>query len=390
MVITRRQLLRFSLAFLAAVPLVSGARLAFRVARPAWVPAAPPPEVVYWPGAREEGPPLGARASILLEGSTGTVLYARNEHEKRAPASTTKIVTALLAVERGSLDERVRVSSTAAATRGSSANLWAGQELPFLDLLHAMMLPSGNDAAVAVAEHLAGSIPAFARLMNERVRELGARNSLFQNPHGLDAAGHYTSAYDLALITRTAMQYPVFAQIVRTREHQSPSGGWSNTNRLLWSYEGTIGVKTGTTGDAGNCLVAAVNREGLELISVVLGSPNRWSESIRLLEWGFDTFQRLELAGAHETLVEAAAPGIETPISLASPEPVQLLVREDQVSQVRLQVRLAPVTLPVRRFEPMGQVDLFLGDELVRTLPLEAAATVRRPSWWRRLLGSGG
>lgn len=389
MVITRRQLLRSALAVLVAVPAISGARRLLDRTRPTWVPAAPPPEVVYWPGAREEGPRLGARAAILLEVSTGTILYARNEHQRRAPASTTKIITALLAVERGGLDEPVHVSPQAAGTRGSSAHLWAGQELAMLDLLHAMMLPSGNDAAVAVAEHLAGSVPAFARLMNQRVRELGARNSLFQNPHGLDAAGHYTTAYDLALITRTAMEYPVFAQIVSTRKHQSPGGQWSNTNRLLWSYEGTVGVKTGTTSDAGNCLVSAVNRDGLELIGVVLGSPDRWSESVRLLEWGFGTFRRLELAEAHQPLVEAAAPGSESPIPLASPEPVQLLVRHDQVQDVHLRVRLAPVNLPVRRFEPMGQVDLLLGEELVRTLPLEAAASVGRPAWWRRLLGLG-
>ena len=389
MVITRRQLLRSTLAVLMVAPALSGARLLLSRTRPAWVPTPPPPVVVYWPGAREEGPRLGARAAVLLEVSTGTILYARNEHQRRAPASTTKIVTALIAVERGGLDEMVQVSREAAGTRGSSAHLWAGQQLTMLDLLHAMMLPSGNDAAVAVAEHIAGSVPAFARLMNQRVRELGARNSLFQNPHGLDAAGHYTTAYDLALITRTAMQYPVFAQIVSTRVHESPSGRWSNTNRLLWSYEGTVGVKTGTTDDAGHCLVSAVNRDGLELISVILGSPNRWTESIQLLEWGFDTFRRLELADAHQPLVEAAAPGIEIPIPLASPEPVQILVRHDQVQDVHLRVRLAPISLPVRRFQLMGQVDLLLGDELVRTLPLEAAASVGRPAWWRRLLGLG-
>lgn len=389
MVITRRQLLRSALAVLVAAPTVAAARRRLGGNRPAWVPAAPPPEVVYWPGAREEGPRLGARAAILLEVSTGTILYARNEHQRRAPASTTKIVTALLAVERGGLDEPVQVSPQAAGTRGSSAHLRAGQTLSLLDLLHAMMLPSGNDAAVAVAEHLAGSVPAFARLMNQRVRELGARNSLFQNPHGLDAAGHYSTAYDLALITRTAMTYPVFAQIVRTREHRTEGGHWSNTNRLLWSYEGTVGVKTGTTSDAGHCLVSAANRDGLELLSVVLASPDRWSESTRLLEWGFTTFRRLELAQAHEPLVEAAAPGTDEPIPLASPQPVQILVRHDQVHDVHLRIRLAPVTLPVRRFEPLGQVDLLLGDQLVRTLPLEAAASVGRPAWWRRFLGLG-
>ena len=259
------------------------------------------PPLVYVPDS-QKGPPIYAASAILLEATTGTILYAHNEHVRRAPASTTKIMTALIALNRGNLRSLVTVGHRASWTPGSSAGLRAGDRLSLSELLQGLMLVSGNDASVAVAEHIAGSESGFVALMNRQAKEFGALNTNFRNPHGLSALGHYTTAFDLALITRYALQFPQFARLVRTRQEELE---WAegerrdpiaNTNRLLWSFAGADGVKTGTTSDAGHCLVASATRDGRQLIAVVLRSGDRWGDAAALLDYGFEAFRLLTLA----------------------------------------------------------------------------------------------
>src|SRR5690606_33671323 len=175
---------------------------------------------------------------------------------------------------------------------GSSIHLRPGQEMLLADLIHGLLLRSGNDAAIAIAEHIAGTEDDFVHLMNRRARELGAVNTHFRNPHGLDEPDHFSTAFDLAHLARLAMILPTFKEAVGLREYRpaSPVGPWRNTNRLLWGLDGAEGVKTGTTGRAGNCLVAAASRDGMSLISVVLHSRDRWEDSRRALEWAFASF----------------------------------------------------------------------------------------------------
>lgn len=248
--------------------------------------AAPPP------------PQVEAEAAVLLVAKTRTVLFGKKETMYMYPASTTKIMTALVALEAGSPGDRVAVSRLAAACEGTSLELRCGDIIALQDLLYGMLLVSGNDAATAIAEHIAGSVPEFAALMNAKADQVGAKNTHFSNPHGLpDPINHYTTAYDLALITAHGLQNPEFARLVCTPEHtvrfisrgKSRTVTLRNTNLLLKSYRGANGVKTGFTNDAGECLVASARRDGVQLIAVILNSEDRWRDAEKLLDYGFNS-----------------------------------------------------------------------------------------------------
>lgn len=350
-----------------------------------WIPAEPQRQVSI-AADYEQGPHHRSHAAILYERSTGTVLFGKNIHTRRAPASLTKVMTALLAIEVGRMDDVVTVSRKAAGVPGSSARLYTDQRIRMIDLLHGLLLNSGNDAAVAIAEHIAGSEEAFVAMMNERARELGLTNTRFQNPHGLDAPEHYSTAYDLALLTHTAMNHPLFAQVVRTREYVGEHGAFRNTNRLLWSMEGAEGVKTGTTGQAGNCLVAAVSGEGMQLISVVLGSSDRWNDSIRLLQYGFNQFQLLTLVERGSPIARIELPTAMFPVVAVAEKPIAIVVRSDKPADVRFTTFLDALRAPIRSGERLGVLEVSLdAQEQSLTIPLIAKGDVPRRTPIRRL-----
>jgi D-alanyl-D-alanine carboxypeptidase (penicillin-binding protein 5/6) len=238
-------------------------------------------------------PKVEAEAAVLMIAGTQRILYAINPDAIMYPASTTKIITALTALEKGKADSVVTISGSAAVCDGSSLELQPGDRLRLRDLLYGMMLVSGNDAAEAVAEHIAGSVPAFVALMNAKARQLGAASTHFSNPHGLpDPTNHYTTAKDLAVITSQALQNPEFRKIVATRDFSVPLLNRpplqiSNTNKLLKSYPGANGVKTGYTEAAGDCLVAAATRGSVQLVVVLLNDDERWTDAANLLDYGF-------------------------------------------------------------------------------------------------------
>ncbi len=252
-------------------------------------------------------PQIGASAAILIDPASLTVLYSKKATQERAPASTTKIMTAILTIERCSLTEIVKISRRAARINGSQVGLKEGETITIEKLLWSLMLLSGNDAAIALAEHIAGSVEEFAKYMNARALELGCKHTNFTNPHGLSDPNHYTTVYDLALIAVHALKYPLFQEIVGSKGKEIP---WSqsfdrylkNTNKLLWILEGADGVKTGTTNLAGACLVSSASRDGRQLVGVVLNSTNRWVESAKLLLWGFEKTECLKVIEAHETI----------------------------------------------------------------------------------------
>ena len=244
-------------------------------------------------------PGVTARSAVVMEAKTGRVLYSRNMKAMRFPASTTKAMTLILALEKGNLDDIVTVSGNAAGTEGSTLWLEEGEKIRLGDLLYGIIMRSGNDGTVAVAEHIAGSVDAFARMMTEKAREIGAMDTSFMNPHGLPDERHYTTAYDLALIASYGYRNPVFADIVGTKEKmvprsKYPENSWSSENQMLWIYNGANGVKTGYTEAAGRCLVSGAERNGIQLVAVVLDSIYMWNDSIAMLDYGFEHVKPLQ------------------------------------------------------------------------------------------------
>ena len=245
---------------------------------------------------------ISAKSAVLYEPETKTIIFEKNADERLPMASTTKIMTALVAIERENLDKKIVVDERAVGVEGSSAYLKAGEIFTLKDLLFALMLQSANDAAEAIAYAIAGSVNAYAELMNQKASALGLTNTNFTNPHGLDDQEHYTTAKDLAIIAAAALEYPEFREIVSTKTKKIEKNGISrlfvNHNKLLSRYDGCIGVKTGFTKKSGRCLVSAAEREGVSLICVTIDAPSDWNDHTRLLDYGFSSVKRQTLFSA--------------------------------------------------------------------------------------------
>lgn len=242
-------------------------------------------------------PDVNSRACVVIDRKTNSVLFGKNENSKKKMASTTKIMTATIIIEKCNLSNTIEISKKAAGTGGSRLGLKTGDKITILDLLYGLMLRSGNDAAVALAEYAGGDINGFAELMNAKALELGLTNTHFETPHGLDSNEHYTTAYELALLSNYALNNPTFAKIVGTKNYtitiNSSPKALSNTNELLGNMEGVYGIKTGFTNGANRCLVTACKRNNIDIICVVLGADTkkfRTIDSIKLINYVFNNF----------------------------------------------------------------------------------------------------
>lgn len=247
-------------------------------------------------------PILNSRSAIIYDRTSGSILFGKNENEKRKMASTTKIMTAIIVIENANLDDVVTVSSKAANTGGSRLGLHINDKITVRDLLYGLMLCSGNDSAVALAEYVGGSIPEFATLMNNKCKSLELSSTNFVTPHGLDNDEHFTTAYELAVITNYALKNETFCKFVSTKNHTVSINGHSknlsNTNELLGNLNGVYGVKTGFTNGANRCLVTAIKRDNMDLICVVLGADtkkDRTMDSIQLIEYAFNNFKMINI-----------------------------------------------------------------------------------------------
>lgn len=247
-------------------------------------------------------PDTNSRACVVIDRNTSTILYGKNENQKRKMASTTKIMTATIIIENCNLDETIEISKKAAGTGGSKLGLKTGDKITIRDLLYGLMLRSGNDAAVALAEYAGGSIEGFAELMNKKASALGLTSTHFETPHGLDSDEHYTTAYELAILSNYALNNTTFAQIVGTKEYTITINGFpkkiSNTNELLGNLNGVYGIKTGFTNGANRCLVTACKRNDMDIICVVLGADTkkfRTQDSIKLINYIFDNFEPVNI-----------------------------------------------------------------------------------------------
>lgn len=249
-----------------------------------------------------ETPKISSRNAIILDRNSKAILYGKNEKSKTKMASTTKIMTSLIVIENCNLNDIVEISAKASGTGGSRLKINKGDKITVKDLLYGLMLRSGNDTAVALAEYVGGSIEGFAVLMNEKAKELGLENTHFVTPHGLDSDEHYTTAYELAILTDYALKNETFADIVKTKTCNISINGTSrtisNTNELLGNLNGVYGVKTGFTNGAGRCLVTAIKREDLDIICIVLGADTkkiRTTDSVKLIEYAYANFKNIDL-----------------------------------------------------------------------------------------------
>ena len=260
------------------------------------------PELVEAASDSAEEPNLNSRAAIIYDRNSKEVIYGKEENTKRKMASTTKIMTCMVVLEKGELTDTVIVSKKAAGTGGSRVGLKTGDKVSVQDLLYGLMLCSGNDAAVALAEHVGGSVEGFADLMNEKARQLNLSNTHFVTPHGLDNEEHYTTAYELAIMADKALKNNTFSSIVGTKNITININGkprnLSNTNELLGSMAGVYGVKTGFTNGANRCLVTSCKRENLDIITVVLGADTkkfRTQDSIKLINYAMNNYKEINM-----------------------------------------------------------------------------------------------
>ncbi len=314
--------------------------------------------------------PISADYGILMDSQTGRVLWEKEPDQPALIASTTKIMTGYLTAKYCDLDSRVAVPAEAVGPEGSSIYLKNGEVLTVRELLYGLMLHSGNDAAVTLAMFISGNTEAFTELMNREAGELGLKNTSFSNPHGLDDAGNYSTARDLAVLTAHAMKDPVFRQVVSTKTTTVGSRSFTNHNKLLWRYDGTIGVKTGYTKAAGRILVSCVQRQGRQLIAVTISAPDDWNDHVRLMNFGFDAFTPKAFAAAGETMGQVPVlSGAEETVDAVLTEDVCYPVRQGE--QVELLTEVPPfVFAPVLAGDPAGRLILLIDGVETASYPL--------------------
>lgn len=323
---------------------------------------------------------VDAKAAVLIDGASGRVLFAQNADQKLPMASTTKIMTAILALENCALNETVVAGKNAAGVEGTSIYLSEGESLSMEHMLYGLMLRSGNDAAVAIAEHVAGSVPKFVEMMNAKADELGA-DAHFVNPNGLPAEGHAASALGMAKIMRHAMTLPDFRQITGTQRKVIPWVGneysrvLQNKNRLLSSYEGTTGGKTGFTKSAGRCLVFSAERDGLELIGVVLNCPTWFDTAETILDYGFDNYRAETALSKGQTAGTALIQGgSERSVPVVAGGSLSSAIARGKPFTVRYEY--LPLSAPVRRGDVVGSAKMESDGEVLASCPLLAAEDV--------------
>ena len=332
---------------------------------------------------------LSATSAILIEADSGRVLYEQNAFEQLPMASTTKIMTAILAIENCDLDENVVVGENASGVEGSSIWLSVGENMSLSDMLFGLMLASGNDAAVAIAEHVAGSVDDFVIMMNQKAEEIGAYNTHYANPNGLPADDHYTTAYDLALISAYAMQNDYFCEIVKTQYKTITWEGheWDrvvkNKNKILWNYEGGNGIKTGYTDDAGRCLCSAAERDGMQLIAVVLNAPDMFTDCMSMLDYGFENYSNQLIIESGEYIGDVTVEqGVEESFPVYTQQDVYYPMTDEEYQQLEKRVYVeSSIEAPILADQQVGYIDIWLGSNKIYSENLTASYAIGENSY---------
>ncbi len=334
-------------------------------------------------------PNVTATSAIVIEASTGHVIYSRNADQRMFPASTTKMMTLIMALESGRLDELVTIGSGVVGVKGSILWLNFNEQIPLRELLYGMMTVSANDAAIAIAEHLDGSVENFTARMTKRAQELGATGTQFTNPHGLHADNHYTTAHDLALLAAYGYKLAEFEEIVTAKEksyawiHDVPKIIRSE-NQMLWLYNGANGIKTGYTDQAGRCLISAAKRDGIQIISVVLDSEYMWNDSIQLLDYGFQNVKIEKIVTEGEVVKNIPViSGRKKSVQVKTTgEIVMPIFGNDEPYEVVYDLPKS-LNAPVTDGQKVGKVRVMYGDKEAASVDIIATADIEQKSFFR-------
>ncbi|MCP1307175.1 D-alanyl-D-alanine carboxypeptidase family protein [Paenibacillus tyrfis] len=339
-----------------------------------------------------------AVSSVIIDADSGTVIHDKNKDARLPPASITKIMTMLLimeALDQGKikLDEKVRTSEYAASMGGSQIFLEVGEEMTVRDMLKGIAMASGNDASVAMAEKIAGTEQAFVRMMNERAAQLGMKNTHFANPNGLPAENHYSSAYDIALMSKELLKHEEITQYTGLYQDylrkETPKPFWLvNTNKLVRFYSGADGLKTGYTSEAKFCLSATAKRDNLRVVSVVMGEPDtktRNAEVTRMFDYAFSQYTNLPIYKTGDSLGELRIGKGEVPVvPLTATHPYSLLLKKGEAADgIRHEVQLrTDLKAPIAAGDSIGKIVVYKGDQVLTEFALEAPVNVKKAGWW--------
>lgn len=334
-------------------------------------------------------PKVDAQGAIIMDYESGRVLWEKNSDAPLPMASTTKIMTAIVALENSTLEENVVVSKKAAGTAPVKMNLKEGEEIKMENLLYALMMQSSNDAAVAIAEHIGGTVDNFCDMMTSKAVELGCRDTVFRTPNGLDSEGHHSTAYDMAVIAKYALDNSEFVRIINTKNVKFDTNKSSynilNKNRLIYEYEGAMGIKTGYTGKAGHCFVGAAKQEDMTLITVVLasgwgnkGKSQKWIDTKTILNYGFKNYK-------YEDIIEKGTvygnikltKGKSDFVDITSIQSLKLPVRMDETIEIRADYPLE-LDAPIKKGQEVGLLNVYINNEKVSEVKLISSGTVLR------------
>ena len=334
---------------------------------------------------------LDGQNYILIEEKSGRVLVEKNSNVKLPMASTTKIMTAILAIEQGVMDEEIKIFKNDVNVGGSSIYLKEGERIKLEDLTYGLMLRSGNDSAVAIANHISGSEEEFVKLMNKKTKEIGAINTHFTNPHGLHDDNHYSTAYDLALIARYAFNNEKFEEVVKSKSYRVKNEReydyFVNKNKTLWDYNGGDGVKIGYTSDAGRCLVASASRNNMRLIAVTLKDYNWFNDAYSLMDYGFENYSLYPIYLKGQLITQISVlKGKKDKLPLVPKNDFFYPMQNGEKNNIKISVRTdETVETPILKGTELGSVEVYLNGQLIRKDKLIAKYDILKESFFKRL-----
>lgn len=349
---------------------------------------------------------VDAKSAILVDCDTNRVLWEKNAYEPMSIASTTKIMTCIIALENGNLKDEVTVSKRAVSQPEVKMHLAVGEKQRLEDLLYALMLKSYNDSAVAIAEHIGGTVENFCKLMTDKAKSLGAKDTLFETPNGLDAGNHHSTAYDMALIASYAMKNDKFVEIITTKEVTTPINGGNyksyyipNTNRLLSEYEGANGIKTGLTNKAGHCFVGSAQRNGVKLISVVLasgwgtkGKAQKWIDTKAILNYGFENYKPQNIIEKGKVACEfnISNSPIAQKSKLIYGQELSLILSEQEKQNIKIELDIPEIVkAPIYKNQKLGTAKIFINNQNIKDIDLYTTESIREykfEDWFNKVI----